>query len=349
MASVQLHNVAKRFADTEVLRSLDLAIDSGEFVVFVGASGCGKSTLLRLIAGLEQPTGGRILIDGRDVTDLPPAERGVSMVFQSYALYPHMTVRENISFGLKLARTGRAAIQERVERVARMLQLEALLDRRPAQLSGGQRQRVAIARAIVREPRVFLFDEPLSNLDAALRAHTRLEIAQLHRSLGATMVYVTHDQTEAMSLADRMVLLRNGGIEQVGTPDELYHHPATTYVAGFLGTPGMNFLDLASETAADLLAQALHGEAPPPHGAIRTVGVRPEDIQIGAEGAPATVVHVEDLGEARIVHASLGGQAQVAVRTHGAGPRVRNGDTLRLRFAPERLHCFDAGGRRIGT
>jgi multiple sugar transport system ATP-binding protein len=347
MASVHLQGIGKRFGHTSVLRSIDLAIDSGEFMVFVGASGCGKSTLLRLIAGLEQPSEGRILIDGRDVTDLPPSGRGVSMVFQSYALYPHMDVRGNISFGLKLGRADRAVIEERVMRVARMLQLEDLLDRRPAQLSGGQRQRVAIARAIVREPRVFLFDEPLSNLDAALRARTRLEIAQLHRSLGATMVYVTHDQTEAMSLADRMVLLRNGGIEQVGTPDELYHRPATTYVAGFLGTPGMNFLDLASATAPGLLAPATQHADAALAGTARTVGVRPEDIRIDDAGAPATVLHVEELGEVRILHTRMGEGLQVAVRLHDSSRRVRAGEVLRLRADPQRLHFFDAQGRRI--
>jgi ABC-type sugar transport system ATPase subunit len=352
MASVHLQNVAKRFGETEVIRELDLHIESGEFVVFVGASGCGKSTLLRLVAGLETVSSGRILIGGRDVTNLPPSERGVSMVFQSYALYPHMNVRENISFGLKLAGSSRQAIAAKVTEVARMLQLEELLDRRPAQLSGGQRQRVAIARAIVRQPKVFLFDEPLSNLDAALRAHTRLEIAQLHRSLGATMIYVTHDQTEAMSLADRMVLLRDGRIEQVGTPDELYHRPATMYVGGFLGTPGMNFLELG-ESRGDGAVLAASGERIEVPGGnasgARWVGIRPEDIEVVADGVPATVVHVEELGEARVAHTLIGeGRQQVAVRMHSAQERVKAGGTMRLRLPRERLHLFDAEGRRVG-
>ncbi len=374
MASVHLQNVAKRYGATEVIRQVDLRIDSGEFVVFVGASGSGKSTLLRMIAGLEAVSAGRVRIGDRDVTDLPPSERGVSMVFQSYALYPHMTVRENISFGLRLARSSRQDIADRVARVAQMLQIEPLLQRRPAQLSGGQRQRVAIARAIVREPAVFLFDEPLSNLDAALRAHTRLEIAALHRSLGATMIYVTHDQTEAMSLADRMVLLNNGHIEQVGPPHELYHRPATRYVGAFLGSPGMNFLqvtameaggatavlrsgdrvDLPAEAVASAgAAVALPGDEVALPGAAgrrqpAMLGIRPEDILLAKEGLPATVRHVEDLGEARIIHARLGDGAELAVRVRGGDARLPVGSTIGLQLPVDRLHLFDAQERRIG-
>ncbi len=352
MASVHLQNVAKRFGSTEVIRELDLRIESGEFVVFVGASGSGKSTLLRMIAGLENASAGRILIGDRDVTDLPPSERGVSMVFQSYALYPHMNVRDNISFGLKMARSSSETIKARVARVAKMLQIEALLDRKPAQLSGGQRQRVAIARAIVREPAVFLFDEPLSNLDAALRAHTRLEIAELHRSLGATMVYVTHDQTEAMSLADRMVLLKDGRIEQVGAPHELYHRPATRYVGAFLGSPGMNFLEVAGVEDGGMAVLESGGRVRMPEGgaaAVRTLGIRPEDITIGDAGLEATVVHVEDLGEACVVHARIGERQEVAVRVRGSGERPRVGKPVRLELAAERMHLFDGQGRRIGS
>src|SRR5690606_7073515 len=281
----------------------------------------------------------------------PPAERGVSMVFQSYALYPHMNVRENISFGLKLAGASREQVAARVTQVVRMLRIEDLLERRPAQLSGGQRQRVAIARAIVREPAVFLFDEPLSNLDAALRAHTRLEIAQLHRTLGTTMIYVTHDQTEAMSLADRMVLLRDGRIEQVGTPDELYHRPATRYVGGFLGAPAMNFLvPQGIEGHHAVLESGARVTLPPGDVTqVRTLGIRPEDIGIatdGIGGVSAQVFHVEELGDTRIVHARIGGTQQVAVRSRRfeAG---HTGAAIRLLVPIDHIHLFDAHDRRI--
>lgn len=348
MASVHLENVAKCFGNTEIIRRLDLRIESGEFVVFVGASGSGKSTLLRMIAGLETVSDGRILIGDRDVTDRPPSERGVSMVFQSYALYPHMNVRENISFGLKLARAPRDAIAARVARVARMLQIGELLDRRPGQLSGGQRQRVAIARAIVREPAVFLFDEPLSNLDAALRAHTRVEIAGLHRSLGATMIYVTHDQTEAMSLADRMVMLKDGRIEQVGRPDELYHRPATRYVGASLGSPPMNFLVPRRIEVHRAVLESGDELALPPCDAtqVRTIGVRPEDIEIASDGVAASVFHVEELGETRIVHVRIGNAQELAVRSRSVDAG-RIGSDVRLRFPADRLHLFDSQDRRV--
>src|SRR3954452_4537961 len=242
MADVKLRGIIKSFGELTIIKGIDLDIRDNEFVVFVGPSGCGKSTLLRLIAGLEEITDGELWIDGMEVSDLPPAQRGIAMVFQSYALYPHMTVYENMGFGLKIAKYKKDEIARRVENAARILQIEHLLDRKPKELSGGQRQRVAIGRAIVREPKVFLFDEPLSNLDAALRGQTRVEIARLHRELGATTIYVTHDQVEAMTLADRVVVLRDGAIEQVGAPLELYHRPSNRFVAGFIGSPKMNFL-----------------------------------------------------------------------------------------------------------
>lgn len=348
MASVYLENVAKRFGKTDVIKQLDLQIESGEFVVFVGASGSGKSTLLRMIAGLEEPSSGRVFIGDRDVTDRAPSERGVSMVFQSYALYPHMTVRENIAFGLKLAKSSPETIAERVARVTHMLRIEELLDRKPRQLSGGQRQRVAIARAIVREPSVFLFDEPLSNLDAALRAHTRIELADLHRSLGATMIYVTHDQVEAMSLADRMVMLKDGHIEQVGSPDELYHRPATKYVAGFLGSPTMNFLapkgidqQVATLESGDTLDLPACDSAK-----VRTIGIRPEDIEIAGQGIPASVFHVEELGETRIVHVRLRDGQLLAIRARewAAGDAGRE---VKLALPADRLQLFDQDDRRV--
>ncbi|MCP5328670.1 MAG: sn-glycerol-3-phosphate ABC transporter ATP-binding protein UgpC [Sinobacteraceae bacterium] len=348
MASVHLENVAKHFGTTEVIRQLDLRIDSGEFIVFVGASGSGKSTLLRMIAGLETVSSGRILIGDRDVTDCPPAERGISMVFQSYALYPHMDVRENISFGLKLARSSHDTIATRMARAARMLQIEELLDRKPAQLSGGQRQRVAIARAIVREPSVFLFDEPLSNLDAALRAHTRVEIAELHRSLGATMIYVTHDQIEAMSLADRMVVLKDGRVEQIGRPEELYRRPATRYVGGFLGTPAMNFLvPRRIEGRVAVLESGDEIALPDCDTAqVKTIGVRPEDIQIGGGGIAVSIFHVEELGETRIAHVRLGNTHELAVRSRSIDTDATQ-TWIKLHFPADRLHLFDRDDRRV--
>lgn len=331
MSSVRLEGIAKRFGSTEVIRQVDLAIESGEFVVFVGASGSGKSTLLRTIAGLEQPSEGRVLIGENDVTDAPPSERGVSMVFQSYALYPHMTVRDNIAFGLKLKKTDKATTQEAVRRVATMLEIDPLLDRKPGQLSGGQRQRVAIARAIVREPKVFLFDEPLSNLDAALRTRTRIEIKDLHRKLAATMIYVTHDQVEAMSLADRMVILNDGRIEQVGPPAELYHRPRTAYVAAFLGSPTMNFLPPAICRANGDAAQ---------------IGIRPEDVSVAESGLSGTIEEVEELGETRILHVKLESGDIVAVRDRDM-PDPRIGQTVALVLPEDRLHLFDRHGRRI--
>jgi len=332
MAAVRLETIGKSFGKTRVVEGIDLAIESGEFIVLVGSSGSGKSTLLRMIAGLETPSEGRIYIGGRDVTDLEPAKRNVSMVFQSYALYPHMTVRQNIGFGLKLAKTDKAQAEAAVIRVADMLEIGDLLDRKPGQLSGGQRQRVAIARAIVREPEVFLFDEPLSNLDAGLRSRTRMEIKGLHRSLATTMIYVTHDQVEAMSLADRMVILHDGKIAQIGPPAEIYRRPANLYVAGFLGSPPMNFLE----------PQALSLD----FGSAATIGIRPEDIEIGAGGIDGEVTMVEELGEARIIHIRLGDGIEIAVRDSGSH-HPTSGSSISLRLPDDRLHHFDAEGRRI--
>src|SRR6056297_1988512 len=292
MATLELHNVSKRFGAVEVLRDINLSLERGEFVVFVGPSGCGKSTLLRMIAGLEDISDGELRIDGAPMNDVLPAKRGIAMVFQSYALYPHMTVYENMSFGLEQAKLPRDEIDRRVREAAAMLQIDGLLDRKPRQLSGGQRQRVAIGRAITRDPRVFLFDEPLSNLDAALRVDTRLEIAALSARLpDTTMIYVTHDQVEAMTLADRIVVLNAGNIEQVGTPMELYETPASLFVAGFIGSPRMNFLGGA-------VAEA-HGAA--------TYGIRPEHIALSREAGDwaGRVILTERLGSDTFVHVDV--------------------------------------------
>ena len=295
MAGLKLESVRKSFGELAVIHSVDLDIDSGEFVVFVGPSGCGKSTLLRLIAGLEDTTSGRIEIDGEDVTETPPSQRGVAMVFQSYALYPHMTVAENMGFGLKINRAPKAEIARKVGEAARVLHLEELLDRKPKQLSGGQRQRVAIGRAIVRNPKVFLFDEPLSNLDAELRVQMRLEIARLHREVKATMIYVTHDQVEAMTLADKIVVLDRGRIQQVGHPMDVYGRPSNLFVATFIGSPKMNIIDVVAGEAADGLVSLAHPDLPPlavafddtavTKGAPLKLGIRPNDLRFDvAEG-----------------------------------------------------------------
>jgi ABC-type sugar transport system ATPase subunit len=351
MARVRLRGVHKSFGQVEVIRDVDLEIAEGELVVFVGSSGCGKSTLLRLIAGLEEVTAGEIWIGDREVTQLPPAARGVAMIFQSYALYPHMTAYQNIAFALSLAKKDRAGVDRRVRDVAAMLHISELLDRHPRQLSGGQRQRVAIARAIVRQPEVFLFDEPLSNLDAALRAHTRLEIAKMHRDLGATMIHVTHDQLEAMTLGDRIVLLNAGGIEQVGTPAELYHRPATRFAAGFMGSPTMNLFPV---TVAGQRARLPSGDelSTPgyPDVGMATLGVRPEHVRLAGpaevDALPAEVVFVEDVGEGHIVHASLRDGALVTCRSSAEShPQPR--EAVRLGIAPRHQHLFNADGRRI--
>jgi multiple sugar transport system ATP-binding protein len=302
MGALTLKAVTKSFGTVDVIKGVDLTVQEGEFCVFVGPSGCGKSTLLRIIAGLEDATAGEVAIDGRRVNEVPPAKREIAMVFQSYALYPHLTVRDNMGLALKQAGIARAEITASVDRAADMLALGPLLDRRPAELSGGQRQRVAIGRAIVRRPKLFLFDEPLSNLDAALRVATRIEIARLHRQLGATMIYVTHDQVEAMTLADRIVVLRAGKVEQVGAPMELYNDPANTFVAGFIGSPQMNFLKVG--------ALGMRSD---------TMGVRPEHIAISRDAGQieGTVSHVEKLGGETLVYVNTAAQGMLTVRLFG--------------------------------
>ncbi len=365
MGAVVLRGVAKRFGAVEVLRDIDLEIPEGALAVVVGPSGCGKSTVLRLVAGLEEASAGTIEIAGRDVTHLPPADRRIAMVFQSYALYPHMSVYDNMAFGLKLARENKAKIRERIEEAARLLQIGHLLQRKPRELSGGQRQRVAMGRALVREPAVFLFDEPLSNLDAALRVGMRLEIARLQRQLGATMLYVTHDQTEAMTLAQTIVVMRDGRIEQVGAPLDLYRRPRNLFVAGFLGTPAMNVLP-ARVHAADASALVLEVEgglrlALPPDPGVRpgesvSLGLRPEDLRLGDPGAepeqgdaalPAVVAHVEHLGAESHVYLDVAGQRlTVSVRNGApAGP----GETAAVLFSPAACHLFAADGVALAS
>jgi multiple sugar transport system ATP-binding protein len=331
MGQITLSQVRKSFGEVHVIPGVDLDIADGEFVVFVGPSGCGKSTLLRLIAGLEDTTSGTIRIDGQDATNLPPAKRGLAMVFQSYALYPHMTVRKNIAFPLKMAGMDRAEQDRRVERAAKVLNLLPYLDRRPGQLSGGQRQRVAIGRAIVREPAAFLFDEPLSNLDAALRVGMRQEITELHQSLKTTMIYVTHDQVEAMTMADKIVVLNAGRIEQVGTPLELYRAPRNLFVAGFIGSPRMNFV------TGDWAAR--HGAA--------TIGVRPEHIDITDTGPwEGTVGLAEHLGSDTFLKVAVDGVGTLNVRASGEVGR-NFGDRVRLAPQADRIHRFDTDGKAM--
>ncbi len=327
MGQITLKQVRKSFGDVHVIPGVDLDIHDGEFVVFVGPSGCGKSTLLRLIAGLEDTTAGTIEIDGKNATNLPPARRGLAMVFQSYALYPHMTVRKNIAFPLKMAGMSEAEQTKRVERAAKVLNLGSYLDRRPGQLSGGQRQRVAIGRAIVREPAAFLFDEPLSNLDAALRVGMRQEISELHQSLKTTMIYVTHDQVEAMTMADKIVVLNAGRIEQVGAPLELYTNPRNLFVAGFIGSPKMNFIT---------------GPEAEKHGA-HTIGVRPEHIRVADDGIWEGVVGLsEHLGSDSFIKVDVDGIGVINVRGPGE-LNVHHGDRIRLSPAGK-IHRFDAQG-----
>jgi multiple sugar transport system ATP-binding protein len=358
MASLTLREVQKSFGEVPIIRGVDLEVKDGEFCVFVGPSGCGKSTLLRLIAGLEGTTDGTVRIGDRDVTRLAPAERGVSMVFQSYALYPHMTVAENIGFGMKMAKMPKAEIQSRTEKAAKMLHLTELLQRRPAQLSGGQRQRVAIGRAIVREPDVFLFDEPLSNLDAALRVQMRIEISKLHNDLGATMIYVTHDQVEAMTMADKIVVLNAGKIEQVGSPLELYHRPNNLFVATFIGSPKMNLFNVnVTEVTGGAAIVALPGGstlAIPTRGASitpgpMTLGVRPEHLTIAPTetgGIPGTVSLSEHLGGETMLYVDVEGAESTIVKADGlAGQRA--GDKVRIVVAPETVHLFDKAGKAI--
>ncbi len=354
MSDVLLSGVSKDYGAVNVIPSIDLHIKAGELVVFVGPSGCGKSTLLRMIAGLEHVTRGDISIGGTRVNDVAASSRGIAMVFQSYALYPHMTVYQNMAFGLELARTPKAEIEKQVRDAARILQIEPLLDRRPKALSGGQRQRVAIGRAIVRNPKVFLFDEPLSNLDASLRGQTRVEIAHLHHSLGATMIYVTHDQTEAMTLADRIVVLNKGNIEQVGTPLELYGKPVNTFVAGFIANQPMNMLDVVAENRGGKIVLKLDGGAEieaetPMAERARTLGIRPEDVVLVDSGKgplTGTVSVVEHLGENALIHMTLTGGQEFIVKVDGA-PDLAIGAEVSVALVPGRAHVFDANGHAL--
>ncbi|MHA6689954.1 ABC transporter ATP-binding protein [Devosia sp. A449] len=359
MANLSLTNIKKSFGSVEVIPDINLEIEDGKFVVFVGPSGCGKSTLLRLIAGLEDASGGDIRIDGESVMQVPAADRGVAMVFQSYALYPHMTVRQNLSFGLENIHMPKDEINRRVEAAGKLLQIETLLERRPRQLSGGQRQRVAIGRAITRDPKIFLFDEPLSNLDAELRVFMRLETTKLHERLGNTMIYVTHDQIEAMTMADKIVVLRKGVIEQVGAPLDLYNRPRNTFVAGFIGSPRMNFVEgIIKTVTADAVIFAAPGlpELTLPAsshdltaGAKATLGIRPEDFALnpaGSQGWPATISLAEQHGANSFLHCTLANGEPILVHEQGQS-QVGRGDTMMLGPKPGHWHLFDADGLRV--
>jgi len=356
MASLLLKDVAKSYGPIDVLRNINLDIQTGELIVFVGPSGCGKSTLLRMIAGLERITGGDFFIDGVRMNDVPPAQRGIAMVFQSYALYPHMTVRDNMAFGLKIAKKPKAEIDAAVERAAKMLQLSHLLDRLPKALSGGQRQRVAIGRSIVRDPKVFLFDEPLSNLDAALRVATRIEIAQLKERMSqSTMIYVTHDQVEAMTLASRIVVLSAGNIEQVGTPLQLYERPENVFVARFIGSPSMNIFDgkifeTGARTGVEIVGgDRAHANVPSREsdlGQPIKVGVRPEDLMPtdGESVFHGEVAIVEALGETTLLYFTPKGEAEPIIAKLPGIQHYKRGQTVRLGADPAKLHVFDAKG-----
>jgi multiple sugar transport system ATP-binding protein len=358
MTDIELRNVRKAFGAVEVIHGIDLAIESGQFIVFVGPSGCGKSTLLRIVAGLEEVTEGEVLIDGAVVNGVSAADRGLAMVFQSYALYPHMTVYKNMAFGLENLRLPRAQIDERVRKAAEMLQISPYLDRKPRALSGGQRQRVAIGRAIVREPRAFLFDEPLSNLDAELRVAMRKELAALHNNIGGTMIYVTHDQTEAMTLADVIVVLKSGRIEQLGTPLELYNHPQNTFVAGFIGSPRMNLANGTIRTRRGGMRIETPGGSfdIPALGALApgdsvTFGIRPEHIDIvaGKEADIAgTVFLTEQLGGETYLYAAIEGLPQFTVH-HEGQLDMKEGQALHMAFRRRALHLFDAAGKVIAN
>ncbi len=344
MSGVTLNEVIKRYGDVQVIHGVDLEIEDGEFCVFVGPSGCGKSTLLRMVAGLEETTEGQINIGTRDVTRLDPSERGVAMVFQTYALYPHMTVEENMGFGLKMNGHPKPEIKSKVAEASRILKLDDYLNRKPAALSGGQRQRVAIGRAIVRGPEVFLFDEPLSNLDAELRVEMRVEIARLHTEIGATMIYVTHDQVEAMTLADKIVVLRAGRIEQVGAPLDLYRNPDNRFVAGFIGSPAMNFLQGTVKGGAVEVASLQTTVSPPvslpPDGTEVSIGIRPEHILIDRNGTTHKVELTEALGGVSYSYLAGPGGEKMIVEERGE-VRSRLGDTVGIGFEPSSLMVFD--------
>lgn len=344
MSGVTMNTVIKKYGDVQVIHGIDLEIEDGEFCVFVGPSGCGKSTLLRMVAGLEETTSGQMHIGTRDVTRLDPSDRGVAMVFQTYALYPHMTVKENMGFGLRMNKHPKDVIESKVAEASRILKLDDYLDRKPAALSGGQRQRVSIGRAIVRGPEVFLFDEPLSNLDAELRVEMRVEIARLHKEIGATMIYVTHDQVEAMTLADKIVVLRMGRIEQIGAPMDLYRDPDNKFVAGFIGSPAMNFLHggvvdggidipgLRQVVPADLTAER--------NGKAVSVGIRPEHLAIDTAGDALSVDLVESLGGVSFAYLLTDTGERIVVEERG-DERVSEGQRVDLKFEPERVYLFD--------
>jgi sn-glycerol 3-phosphate transport system ATP-binding protein len=350
MATLQLDGLRKNFGNTQILQGIDLALADGEMLVIVGASGCGKSTLLRLVAGLETASAGRILLDGRDITALDPAARDIAMVFQNYALYPHMTVAENMAYGLRIRGLSKSDIKARVEQTAGLLGLQALLGRRPRELSGGQRQRVAMGRAIVREPKLFLFDEPLSNLDAALRVQMRAEIRRLQRRLGVTSLYVTHDQVEAMTLGDRLLVLHGGVPVQFAAPMEIFERPATAYVAGFIGAPAMNFLPATLEAGGAVARLGGGHTLALPQSYLGTtdvtVGIRPENVEPAADGLPVTVDLVEPLGSETLVHGRLADGTPLMVKQSGALPV---GEMLHVALPPAALHLFDAKtGQRLG-
>ncbi|MBJ7577345.1 sn-glycerol-3-phosphate ABC transporter ATP-binding protein UgpC [Devosia sp. MC532] len=347
--SIELRQIKKAYGEVPVIHGVDLTIEPGQFTVFVGPSGCGKSTLLRMIAGLEPITGGDLIIDGQRMNDVPAAKRGIAMVFQSYALYPHMSVYQNLAFGLETARMPKAEIEKRVQQAAAILKIEPLLKRKPKQLSGGQRQRVAIGRAIVREPKIFLFDEPLSNLDAELRVAMRVEIAKLHNDLGNTMIYVTHDQVEAMTMADKIVVLRAGILEQAGAPLDLYNNPRNLFVAGFIGSPKMNFLTATVENGAVkaagsslLLGRDVTGT--------KTLGIRPEHITIsegsGIKFADVRVDLIENLGGQTVVYATTSDGEALTVVLEGQRA-VAMGATVTLYLDPSKVHVFDEAGNAI--
>ena len=355
MPPVSFEHVSKRFGEVGVVEDFDLHVEDGELLVLVGGSGSGKSTILRMVAGLESVTTGSIRIEDRDITPLPPRERDVAMVFQDYALYPHLTVRDNLSLGLRLRKVPRTEIDRRVRWAGGMLGLDALLDRKPKQLSGGQRQRVAMGRAMVREPKVFLFDEPLSNLDAGLRAQMRIEIARLQRRLGTTTLYVTHDQVEAMTLADRLVILDSGRVQQIGAPLEVYRRPANRFVAGFIGTPPMNFVEgrvAAVAGGVEFVGEAVRIPLGPAIAAAEgpaTLGVRPEDVALVAAATagsiPAQVALVELLGAHAHLHLDAGPQRLVVVVPGAAAPAA--GTTVHVRLDPARAHVFEPNGRAL--
>ncbi len=366
MATVELKNVRKRFGAHEVIHGIDLLIEDHEFMAFVGPSGSGKSTLLRMIAGLEEVTEGEVLIDGSPAQNVPPSKRGLAMVFQSYALYPHMTVAENMSFSLRLAGIPKAQREQKVRAVARILEMEPLLERQPRQLSGGQLQRVAIGRAMVRQPKAFLLDEPLSNLDAALQGQMRLELVRLHRELNSTMIYVTHDQLEAMTMADRIVVLNEGKVEQLGSPLELYQHPATLFVAGFIGAPKMNFLEAEIQIASDqhlilMLTTGASVTVPSPleklsAGEEIRLGVRPEHLTLEPEAAPGVspaegvlqgeIEALEHLGPRAYLHARMADGTRVVSQTDG-DTQARIGDRVAFRVRSEATHLFNASGKAL--